>query len=1046
MTTTSLLSMWHKELGISPSSEQIHKDHEHVIEALVVPFPGIAKGDVHQALYRQDVERLCRTLRDKASVTSYSHRVTFFALLLEYGHINLSWDVYIPSIPSTTKRPVNPFKEGHFGQDLVEKTQSALIKDLSSPAPSTETAKIGQILLAALLFGGVIEEKNLKKLMCHLPEAAEMCSGNSLIPLEEGQNDLVQFWWISDPLTKTLLDRACLKDYEEYTFSSDNVSSATVIQKYLRKFGPELKVKIAELRQQVKTQLFLTLPPFLVHHAEGQLSSTALPIETWQRLLTSKALNLPLQTEEVEPSSFLTAFETIAPCTLSVPGRQQLHLWKRLQKKLGREQSHAEFRCKIEHFLVQEDGNIYPALYYLCQWGIDLMRAISKDELKSYPFRDASKLRPSSALKYMGDIARYLLTAAQDDGLLSLDDREELEEIYQETCSLAEKNKINKRRKITAVPISQRCAESLRRFHGFLQYRFNATDVDFSTLIHDGRAVHVDANLISYIEYERLLDVLSGSEELSRLQRIQRLVVILGFRCGLRRGECLRLRLCDFHPGGNPVLLIRTSHYGRTKTRSSARQLPLKALLGDQFLQEFLDLYHDRTMESADHEALLLSGIDDDHHIDPALIFTPIRMALHQVTGDNSLRYHHLRHSFANWIFLRLLRPDFEPGDAPFLDHDEFSLASCQMLRYHLLGGQNQSRKILYETARLLGHESPKTTLHSYVHILDWLLARFLSTPPCEPSLSVKALSTLTGLDQDKIYYRQNKCRKDLPSEQRWYLSDYLPFVKSKLDTLQIPVTTPNVTPLPNHVIKTESFLKLQVAIPAALIKMAQDEDINKLEEKFHIPASTLIAWRSMSDAIAGILTARGLPRHINIRTRDGGYQVFPLPTNSRVEKELQRRIFRHVAEFNDEEILGLKKFLCHFLHHYSISDKGITLRDINLVGHYAKRLQSLGIIQKEICVTAVLFAPKSMSLQEKSSFSKQIQGDLRKQIGRSIHVVLSEQEAKKREYITYTIKVIDPTDQRNEERAGIFYANYGFRSALYLLAIALLQPQDLNH
>ncbi len=749
MTTTSLLSMWHDVLSISPVSDQIYRDHEHVIEALVVPFPGIAKGDVHQALYRQDVERLCRTLRDKASVSSYSHRVTFLALLLEYGHKNLSWNVYIPSIPSMTKRPVNPFKEGHFRLDLVQKTQVVLIKDLSSPAPTNETAEVGQILLAALLFGGVIEEKNLKKLMCHLPEAAEMCSGNSLIPLEEGQNDLVQYWWISDPLTKTLLDRACLKDYEEYTFSSDNVSSAAVIQKYLRKFSPELKVKISELRQQVKTQLFLTLPPFLVHHAERQLSSTALPIATWQRLLTSKALNplnLILQTEEVKPSSFLTAFDTTAPCTLSAPGRQQSELWKKLQKKLGRENSHAEFRRSIEQFLEQEDGNIYPARYYLCQWGIDLMRAISKEELNSYPFREASKLRPSSALKYMGDIARYLLIAAQDDGFLSLDDREELEDIYQETCSLCEKHKINKRRKITAVPISQRCAESLRRFQGFLQYRFNASNVDFSTLIHDGKAVPVDANLISYIEYERLLDVLSGSEELSRLQRIQRLVVILGFHCGLRRGECLRLRLCDFHPGTNPVLLVRNSHYGRTKTRSSARQLPLNTLLGDQFLQEFLALCHDRKMESADHEALLLSGIDDDHHIDPALIFTPIRMALHQVTGDNSLRYHHSRHSFANWIFLRLLWPDFEPGDAPFLDHDEFSLISCQNLRYHLLGGEDQSRKILYETARLLGHESPKTTLHSYIHILDWLQARFLSTPPCEPSLSVKALSTLTGL------------------------------------------------------------------------------------------------------------------------------------------------------------------------------------------------------------------------------------------------------------------------------------------------------------
>lgn len=43
-----------------------------------------------------------------------------------------------------------------------------------------------------------------------------------------------------------------------------------------------------------------------------------------------------------------------------------------------------------------------------------------------------------------------------------------------------------------------------------------------------------------------------------------------------------------------------------------------------------------------------------------------------------------------------------------------------------------------------------------------------------------------------------------------------------------------------------------------------------------------------------------------------------------------------------------------------------------------------------------------------------------------------------------FDMKIIDPDDKRTNTKNGTYYANYGFRSAIYLLAILMLTDQDL--
>jgi hypothetical protein len=112
---------------------------------------------------------------------------------------------------------------------------------------------------------------------------------------------------------------------------------------------------------------------------------------------------------------------------------------------------------------------------------------------------------------------------------------------------------------------------------------------------------------------------------------------------------------------------------------------------------------------------------------------------MRSVTGDNTLRYHHLRHSFATWSFLRLMISDLrQPLDLfPHLPKTTAWLAQAKDFRTRLYQHGGRTRSYAYAIASLLGHSSPDISFEHYIHSLDWILSSYLhsvrSTAPKRP-------------------------------------------------------------------------------------------------------------------------------------------------------------------------------------------------------------------------------------------------------------------------------------------------------------------------
>ena len=238
-----------------------------------------------------------------------------------------------------------------------------------------------------------------------------------------------------------------------------------------------------------------------------------------------------------------------------------------------------------------------------------------------------------------------------------------------------------------------------------------------------------------------------------------------------------------------------------------------------------------------------------------------------------------------------------------------------------------------------------------------------------------------------------------------------------------------------------ENFVALQRFIPRVLKELANGGNIERLSKSLSIKSSTLESWQQVSNCIRALSTNRRnrqVPRHINPNTAKKGIAVFPAPAKTAVEFELQGRIFNSVAKITGNDQAGLKKFFYYFLTNYSISAKGIQFQNEKYLKHYLSRLRSLGIYKKEICLTLLCKNASVIDLQTDEN-------RLKKQYSDAGSISVLPYEAIKDKRYPITVRVIEPDNPRNNMTTDLFYSNYGFRSAIYLLSIALFMDTDLN-
>jgi Phage integrase family len=133
-------------------------------------------------------------------------------------------------------------------------------------------------------------------------------------------------------------------------------------------------------------------------------------------------------------------------------------------------------------------------------------------------------------------------------------------------------------------------------------------------------------------------------------------MLILGFRCGTRRMEAHGLEVEDLTDRSSAWLWIRPTEARQLKTSNAKRQLPLcESFIRRNELDVLYSWKEKRIREGVSKECPYLfaacelnaNGDTVTRQIPVQKLIRLIHRALRDATGDRSLHYHHLRHSFA---------------------------------------------------------------------------------------------------------------------------------------------------------------------------------------------------------------------------------------------------------------------------------------------------------------------------------------------------------------------------------------------------------------
>lgn len=967
---------WEKLLrapkGIRSPAAKRSKQDKFVLKFLKDRHPDIYAGDRDVIVTRQEADAMVEYLKKGASGYNFKHRVQLLIRIMQQGSEKLGWDASIPSPPL-----IVPREPARFTHNLFTELQSlrclevAFLKDLEQPIPETTSVRIGQTLLSAIIFGGLLYQKWLEPWICSLDSGVRVAKDLLWLDMEikvpirwykenTGENvkkkpKIEESWtvkrrWVADPLTHALILRMQSKYPDDLQNLHKALNPWQCLQYYFCRLDlnkQDFPASVNALLRSATTRLGLSVPPYLVSFASGQINSVSLPDATWARLISGKAVpngNREANRQEAFPASVpLTFDQKSAKVSLATQQKFLLEVLRAIcPQDNDSKRKHIESLTAITRFETAHSGELVPVLQLLAQWAT---YRLTHHGDAGVTFQ--ARLRPTSARCYISRIGSVLLAEAADSNILDLDP-EELQELYLDATKAK-----------GSVLCRSDCARVLSFFHQYLVAVHFAPVVDFGEIF--GQAMpdelRVDANLISPGDFDALMQVLRGDTPTqSRYSVMRSLMATLGFRCGMRRGEVRKLCLADIVGNIRPELIIRNNRYAYAKTNDSVRRIPLRPLLSKDELSTLLAWRNLRLDE--DHtplqQSLLFCEFGQPTIRLSSNIFSEIEAAMRQVTTDMTLRYHHLRHSYSNWLLVRLTTEPLSTGisQPEFLDHPIFSKKSCAIAKQTLLPNDPLGRQSLYAVAQLDGHASPETSLSSYIHVCDYLLARELSRPELQPFLTESAIMQITGLKRARAFrVRQHSQGKD------WQIFDYIagmhkhcnsaladPLLKVAQNPDLTPCKNPAAVDLPHWTLLQAIIDKSKSCMPT-VDKIVEDFDI--LSKGFS--SDDVQRWSLIAIGIMGMKTEFGIPRHYDAEIERKLGKIFPRRPRLRPDIAIVESIFKIVERMSFDDRQKLKAGISFFITRFTVEAWSLRFGKVDDALEFISFLQRLGIPKDSI-------------------------------------------------------------------------------------------------
>jgi len=661
-------------------------------------------------------------------------------------------------IPIAIKRAANPINPDIYtaerllrSHQLLQTLQQGLRLDLDS---LDAEERIGLLLLSSAYCGGLMDLAQLNAVLEVPLESIEWLGGipEIRLPLSIRGTDEAEYrQWFPDPATLALLIRCAddVRDRKEQV--QRKAGKLRCIHSCLGAAGmPEqdLPRNLTEMLDLLRMQMQLRLPQILVNFACRQaFVSQSIRPSSWGDIFGHADLEDPAGAYgDNQRSDTATDSPDVPEWLLDLC--QRIRAGQSVETPLQAD-THAELAGLVQSWTTS-------MLAGASAYGHDIGR--------------------STIARYARLLGPALVSQLDGTSIFELE-TDALEIVYE--SALEAQSTDGKRRAL---------AKAIHEFHTFLQHRYNYPPISPYSLLGIGKDVtRVDARIISEDQYHSVLKALGtcGLElRTPRLVTAARLFLVMGFRLGLRRNEALKLRLHDLHlPELSTVasariqkrhpnmrklsseelaglelpvdLLIRPHALRKLKTLNAVRRLPLSVLLEPDELQLLTDWYRQRLEEEATNptsEYLFCIPQLRTQWISESYLLPALHGCMRAVTGCKFMHYHHLRHSCATWLMLKLMST--LSGSSPeliFRDLPQTTRWLKDGSRLHkafLSAKGGPTRRIVHIVSAILGHGSPKTTLLHYVHSLPQIMAMTWQWNSRNWLFSAYTVATIAGVSQ----------------------------------------------------------------------------------------------------------------------------------------------------------------------------------------------------------------------------------------------------------------------------------------------------------
>jgi hypothetical protein len=460
--------------------------------------------------------------------------------------------LHVPAIPYSRRRPTNPWivdtprliHEAH-------RMRSALVDSLCNPmSVDAPGSKMSLLIPSAIFFGGLLHKDSLVALV----RALATCGDSALYCGDRPQIELRIAWrkeadaerrlWHPDVVSSLLFLRFRESIAEEVdAFMANCAADGKVtdqqilawlwkdilapFRKHARSFQYVPK-SLAALLCRTEALYRLDLPHVVVSYMSREFLSNSVRRSTLGRihritLPGDDAPELPGESSDnhaglgAEPEAPGRNFQIMEPD------------WMALLRNALRKRDRVVLKSALRQFIVQCSC---PPGKRTAEFALFLLEEKSAGN---------SRLAISTILRYTRIVATRLACLLENSDPTELTVATLLS-TYLKILEEAGEGETNKK-------LRRVVASALHEFHFFLSKIHQKESIDAREL-RIGRAMagSVDANLITESEYQAMRKTIQTGTSTSLDQsffRAAALVLMLGFRCGMRRGEILWLRLCD---------------------------------------------------------------------------------------------------------------------------------------------------------------------------------------------------------------------------------------------------------------------------------------------------------------------------------------------------------------------------------------------------------------------------------------------------------------------------------------------------------------------